>query len=66
MWIWIVLALLGGLGVGGFFGYQYRKQATEKKIQRTEELATRLYDDAVRKADEYKKEKILEAKEEIL
>ena len=65
-WLWIVLALLGGAVIGGYVGYQYRKQATEKKIQRTEELATRLYDDAVRKADEYKKEKILEAKEEIL
>ncbi len=63
--IWILLILLAGAGCG-FGGYVYRKQVTETKIGRTEEHARHLYDDAVRKADEYKKEKILEAKEEIL
>ena len=47
-------------------GYKYRQDVTEKKIGRTEEYAKRLYDDAVKKAEEYKKEKVLEAKEEIL
>ena len=65
-WVWVILALIVGCGAGGFAGYTYRKQATETKIGRTEEYAKHLYDDAVRKADEYKKEKILEAKEEIL
>ena len=65
-WLWILLSLIVGAGVGAFGGYTYRKQGTEKKIGRTEEYAKHLYDDAVRKADEYKKEKILEAKEEIL
>ena len=51
---------------GGLLGYTYRKNYTEKKIDRTEEYAKRLYDDAVRKAEDYKKEKVLEAKEEIL
>ena len=64
--IWTVLIAVAALAIGGFAGYSYRKQGVEKKIGRTEELASRLYDDAVRKADEYKKEKILEAKEEIL
>ena len=64
-WLYIVVALLA-LAVGGFVGYTYRRNAVEKKIGRTEEYAKRLYEDAVRKADEYKKEKILEAKEEIL
>ena len=65
-WLWyILIALVFGAG-GAFGGYLYRKQATETKIGRTEEYAKHLYDDAVRKADEYKKEKILEAKEEIL
>ena len=52
--------------IGAVFGYLYRKSYTEKKIDRTEEYARRLYDDAVRKAEDYKKEKVLEAKEEIL
>lgn len=65
-WLWVILAALI-FGVGGAFGgYTYRKNEAEKKIGRTEEYAKRLMDDAVRKADDYKKEKILEAKEEIL
>ena len=52
--------------LGVLLGYMYRKSYTEKKIDRTEEYARRLYDDAVRKAEDYKKEKVLEAKEEIL
>ncbi len=52
--------------VGAFVGYIYRRNAVEKKIGRTEEYARRLYDDAVKKAEDYKKEKVLEAKEEIL
>ena len=52
--------------VGALVGYTYRKNYTEKKIDRTEEYAKRLYDDAVHKAEDYKKEKVLEAKEEIL
>ena len=57
-----VFCLLLGFAVG----FLYRKNGVEKKIGRTEEYAKHLYDDAVRKADEYKKEKVLEAKEEIL
>ena len=52
--------------IGWFLGFIYRKNYTEKKIGRTEEYAKRLYDDAVKKAEDYKKEKVLEAKEEIL
>ncbi|MGN0764061.1 MAG: ribonuclease Y [Aristaeellaceae bacterium] len=64
--IWALLALLLGGGAGCAGGYAYRRNIAEKKIGRTEEYARHLYDDAVRKADEYKKEKVLEAKEEIL
>jgi len=53
-------------GIGAAVGYVYRKGHTERKIGRTEEYARRLYDDAVHKAEDYKKEKVLEAKEEIL
>ena len=52
--------------IGAAAGYLYWKSYTEKKIDWTEEYARRLYDDAVRKAEDYKKEKVLEAKEEIL
>ncbi|MCQ2457156.1 MAG: ribonuclease Y [Clostridia bacterium] len=52
--------------IGALIGYTYRKGYMEKKIDRTEETAKRLYDDAVKKAEDYKKEKVLEAKEEIL
>ena len=62
--IWIVLILVAA-AVSAFVGYSYRKDLVEKKINRSEETARRLYDDAVRKADEYKKEKVLEAREEI-
>ena len=65
-WLWCILIALVFGAAGAFGGYTYRKQATETTIGRTEYYAKHLYDDAVRKADEYKKEKILEAKEEIL
>ena len=61
-----VIAAVVGCLAGGLVGYTYRKNYTEKKIDRTEDYAKRLYDDAVRKAEDYKKEKVLEAKEEIL
>ena len=63
--ITVIIAVAACL-LGGIVGYTYRKSYTEKKIDRTEEYAKRLYDDAVRKAEDYKKEKVLEAKEEIL
>ena len=51
-----VIAVVVG-AICGFLGYTYRKNFTEKKIERTEDYAKRLYDDAVRKAEDYKKEK---------
>ena len=67
MQLWLaILLMVVACAAGGFVGYTYRKGYTEKKIERTEEYAKRLYDDAVHKAEEYKKEKVLEAKEEIL
>ena len=63
IWILLILAATAAAGLGG---YIYRKNYVETKIGRTEDMARRLYDDAVKKAEEYKKEKVLEAKEEIL
>ena len=42
------------------------QQAAEKRIGRTEAYAKNLLEEATRKADEKKKETILEAKEEVL
>ena len=44
----------------------YRKKVTEEKIGRTETYAKNLLDEAMRKADEKKKETVLEAKEEVM
>ena len=65
IWLGIIL-LIAGAGIGFVVGGMYRKNVVENKIKRNEQMANRLYEDAVRKADEYKKEKVLEAKEEIL
>ena len=61
-----ILIAIAAAALGAYAGYQYRKQASEKKIGRTEEYAKNLLEDAQRKADEKKKETILEAKEEVL
>ena len=58
----VVIAVLAGAAVG----YIYRKNIQEKKIGRTEEYARNLLDDAQRRAEEKKKESILEAKEEVI
>ena len=63
---WVILIALATAAAGVVGGYQYRKQASEKRIGRTEEYARNLLEDAQRKADEKKKETILEAKEEVL
>lgn len=64
LWI-IVAALVAGIA-GALIGYQYRKNMAEKKIGRTEEYAKNLLDDAQKRAEEHKKEKLLEVKEEII
>ncbi|MBE5779941.1 MAG: ribonuclease Y [Clostridiales bacterium] len=65
-WLWTILIAAATAVAGIAGGYQYRKQASEKKIGRTEQYAKNLLEEAQRKADEKKKETILEAKEEVL
>ena len=52
--------------VGAAAGFMYRKSVTEQKIGRTEQYASNLLNEATRKAEDQKKERILEAKEEVL
>ena len=61
----ILLILLAG-ALGAAAGFMYRKQVTEQKIGRAEQYASDLLNEATRKAEEQKKERILEAKEEVL
>lgn len=60
------ICALVALAVGLAGGFLYRQNVMEKKIGRTEEFAKNLLDEATRKAEEKKKETILEAKEEVL
>ena len=62
----VLLAIVAALLVGAAAGYMFRKNGTERKIGRTEEYARNLLDDAQRRAEEKKKESILEAKEEVI
>ncbi len=61
----VIIALVA-LVIGLAAGYFYRKNAMEKKIGQTEEYARNLLEEASRKAEDKKKEAVLEAKEEII
>ena len=61
-----VIAALVALIIGSIAGYMYRKNGMEKKIGQTEEYAKSLLEEAARKAEDKKKEAVLEAKEEII
>ncbi len=60
--IFTLLAIAAALAAGVAAGYMYRKNVQEKKIGRTEEYARNLLDDAQRRAEEKKKESILEGR----
>ncbi len=62
----VIIIAIVALAVGGAGGYFYRKNNMEKKLGQTEEYAKNLIEDATRKADEKKKEAVLEAKEEVI
>ena len=66
MVLYVIASLVVGGAAGAAAGYIYRKSIQEKKIGRTEEYARNLLDDAQRRAEEKKKESILEAKEEVI
>lgn len=60
----IIGILLAGI-ISFIVGYLYRKNIAEKKIGNAENLANQILDEASRSADSYKREAILEAKEEV-
>ena len=61
----IILAAIAALTVGGAGGYMMRKQAAEKQIGSAEEEARRIVKAAESKGEAAKKEKLLEAKEDV-
>ena len=65
---WPIVALIAliALAIGLVAGYLYRKNGMEKKIGQTEEFVANMLEDATHKAEEKKKEAVLEAKEEII
>ncbi|MGI6169571.1 MAG: ribonuclease Y [Christensenellales bacterium] len=54
-----------GLVIGSVVGYFYRKNIAEAKVGKTEETIKTMLDDARLRADNIKKETLLEAKEEV-
>ncbi len=63
-WLYPVIGILALLS-GFLIGYAYRRNVAEAKVAKAEDAVKKLYDDAQRKAEEIKKENILEAKEEV-
>ena len=61
----MILAAVVALAVGGAGGYMMRKQAAEKQIGSAEEEAKRIIRAAESKGEAAKKEKLLEAKEDV-
>ncbi|MBR0463903.1 MAG: ribonuclease Y [Clostridia bacterium] len=60
-----IVLIVVALAAGACAGFLYRQSVTEKKIGRTEEYANTLLQEATHKAEEKKKELILEAREEV-
>ena len=65
-WPIVVLIAVIALAVGLGAGYLYRKNGMEKKLGQTEEFIQNQLEEAAHKAEEKKKEAVLEAKEEII
>lgn len=63
--IWAIIAGVVCLVIGLGIGYMYRRSVAEKKIGRAEDAVSKLIEDAQHKAEEVKKETVLEAKEEV-
>ncbi len=65
--IWIVIPIIAVVGALCFFvGVAYRRRTAEAKIQSAEQEATRLVNDAMKSAQQKRKETLIEAKDEAL
>ena len=64
-WWFLIPAVVLGAVIGIAIGYVYRKNVAEAKIAKAEDAVRTMLDDAQTKAEEIRKEKELEAKEEI-
>ena len=64
-WWAVLLIAVAAAAVGVLIGYTYRRNVAEVKLGNAEEAVKKLYEDAQKRAEEIKKERILEAKEEI-
>ena len=62
----IIVALAAGLIIGAVIGYQRRKAFAEREIGSAEEEARRVINEAIKSAENKKREATVEAKEEIL
>jgi ribonuclease Y len=60
-----VILIIVAIALGIIFGIQYRKKFAEKEISSAEEEAKRIINDAIKSAENKKRETLLEAKEEI-
>ena len=60
-----IIAIIIGLAIGIIVGYLVRKNISETKIGQAQDLANDIIDKANRDSETIKKEKLLEAKEEI-
>ena len=61
----IIISSLLGLIIGGFIGFIIRVAVVEKGFQATKEKTRKMIDDATTQAEKLKKEKLLEARQEI-
>ena len=61
-----IVAIVLGLTGGFFFGQSYRRKTAEAKIGSAEEEARRIVNDAIKTAEQKRKETIIEAKDEAL
>ncbi len=61
-----IITAICSIVIGFLVGNFYRKSYVEKKIEISEQKATQIVEDALRKADDQKKEIVLAAKEEAI
>jgi len=64
-WLEIIISSLLGLAIGGVAGFLIRVSVVEKGFQTAKNKAKDIIDDANTQAEKIKKEKLLEARQEI-